>query len=119
MATTGAQLAHTRVRPEPAPPRPSRYWFHTPQNPDRIDASPLLTSPQHPGGVNEQADLCRPCRAFIAAAFDGLREEHVPRPGGRNPLHRARGRSEERTLAQLALLAPATLRRARDRAVNC
>src|SRR6266487_5325344 len=111
MATTGAQLAHTRVRPAGASAA-KPVLVPTPQNPDRIDASPLLASPQHPGGVNEQADLCRPCRASIAAAFDGLWEEHVPRPGGRNPLHRARGRSEERTLAQLALLAPATLRRA-------
>src|SRR6266566_5087285 len=83
MATTGAQLARTRVRPEPAPPRPKPVSVPTPRNPDRIDASPLLTSPQHPGGVNEQADLRRARRAFIAAAFDGLTEEHVPpRAGG-------------------------------------
>ncbi len=31
----------------------------------------------HNGGVNEQAELRPSCRAFIAAAFDVLREEHV------------------------------------------
>src|SRR5438034_7669555 len=104
MATTGAQLAHTRVRPEPAPPRPSRYWFHTPQNPDRIDASPLLTSPQHPGGVNEQADLYR---RGVRRPQGGAR----PSPGGRNRLHRARGRSEERTLAHTSFPPPPVLTR--------
>jgi len=73
---------HTRVRPQPSPPRTSRYRFRSPRNPDRIDGSPLLTKPQHNGEVNEQADLRPPCRAFIAAAFDALREEPVtgPRP---------------------------------------